>query len=241
LRELGDNRASFCVSPHFFKNLVRFELETPHDSRAINQNEGATLAAILIMHGRISWLLLPAIVGGFLLWLVHYTSRRVDKHETDRLSWRKGALGEYEVGAELERLSDAFFIFNDVNTRHGNFDHVVVGPTGLFAIETKNWNGLIGADASDELRKNGRDASSPHVRKFLRRSMVLRDQIVALTHSNGLYVRCVMVFPKAHIEAKFGDTGKVHCIGVDQLRDYIDNAKFSQKFTSSRIDELVER
>ncbi len=40
-------------------------------------------------------------------------------------------------------------------------------------------------------------------------------------------------------EAKFGDTGKVHCIGVDQLRDYIDNAKFSQKCTSSRIDELV--
>jgi hypothetical protein len=159
---LGDN-ASFCVSPHFFKNLVRFELETPHDSRAINQNEGATLAAILIMHGRISWLLLPAIVGGFLLWLVHYTSRRVDKHETDRLSWRKGALGEYEVGAELERLSDAFFIFNDVNTRHGNFDHVVVGPTGLFAIETKNWNGLIGADASDELRKNAR---MPQVRMF---------------------------------------------------------------------------
>ena len=115
--------------------------------------EGATLAAILIMHGRISWLLLPAIVGGFLLWLVHYASRRVDKHETDRLSWRKGALGEYEVGAELGRLSDAIFIFNDVNTRHGNFDHVVVGPTGLFAIETKNWNGLIGADASGELRK----------------------------------------------------------------------------------------
>ena len=47
-----------------------------------------------------------------------------------------------------------------------------------------------------------------------------------------------MVFPKAAIEAKFGDIGSsLH--GVDQLRDYIDNAKFSQKFSSSRIDKLA--
>ena len=56
-------------------------------------------------------------------------------HETDRLNWRKGALGEYEVGAELERLSDEFFIFSDLNTAGlGNFDHIVVGPTSLLSV-----------------------------------------------------------------------------------------------------------
>ena len=61
------------------------------------------------------------------------------------MTWRKGALGEYEVGAELERLPDDYLVFNDINTEEfGNFDHIVVGPKGIFAIETKNWSGLIG-------------------------------------------------------------------------------------------------
>src|SRR2546423_405888 len=48
-------------------------------------------------------LLLAVTIGLFLLWLAHYANRRVDEHETNRMTWRKGAVGEYEVGAELER------------------------------------------------------------------------------------------------------------------------------------------
>jgi hypothetical protein len=115
-------------------------------------------------------------------------------------------------------LSNKYVVFNDVNTKQGNFDHLVVGPTGLFAIETKNWRGVVNADANGGLKRNG--TSTVDVRSFIRRTMTLRDQIIALTHSNGLYVRAVMVFPKARVDARFGDTGKVHCIRFDQLRDY---------------------
>ena len=202
-------------------------------------SEGAIVATLLITRANIRWIPVPIVIGGLVLWLSNYARRRVVKHETDRLNWRKGAVGEYEVGTELERLSDDFFIFNDVNTKQGNFDHLVVGPTGLFAIETKNWNGLIEAYETGELKRNGKNMASDHVGKFLRRTMILKDQIVSLTRSNGLYIRSVMVFPKAHVEAKFGDTGKVYCMGLNQLRDYIDNAKFSQKLSSESIDELV--
>lgn len=200
---------------------------------------GVMMTFFLTTHRSLGWLFLPAVTAVLLWRIAHYANRRVEKHETKRLNWRKGALGEYEVGAELERLSNEFFIFHDVNTKKGNFDHVVVGPTGLFAIETKNWNGLIEADATGELKRNGKAVSSGHVGKFLRRTMMLRDQLVSLTQSSGLYVRSAMVFPNAHVAAKFGDTGHVHCMGLNRLRDYIDNAEFSQKFSRDNIDVLV--
>lgn len=200
---------------------------------------GGMTTFFLTTHGSRGWFFLPAGTAVLLWWIAHYANRRDDEHETKRLNWRKGALGEYEVGAALERLSDEFFIFHDVNSKKGNFDHVVVGPTGLFPIETKNWNGLIGADATGELKKNGQAASSGDVGKFLRRTMMLRDQVISLTHANGLYVRAAMVFPKAHVAAKFGDTRQVHCMALNQLRNYIDNANFSQKFSRDKVDMLV--
>jgi autonomous glycyl radical cofactor GrcA len=201
--------------------------------------EGVILTALVTNHVSGRWFLLPVIVGIFLWWLADYANRRVDKHETDRMSWRKGAVGEYEVGAELERLCDSYYLFNDVNTGRGNIDHIVVGPTGLFAIETKDWKGVIIADGRGELKVPGRFGAVSSVRKFLSRAMLLREQVVALKRSNDFFFRAVMVFTKARVEARFGETGKVHCIRLEQLRDYIDNPKFSQNLSRDRVSELV--
>ncbi|HZS18075.1 MAG TPA: nuclease-related domain-containing protein [Candidatus Udaeobacter sp.] len=200
--------------------------------------EGAVLTGVVLTRGGIAQLVLAFVIAFLLFWLLRHASQRINAHETERLNWRKGALGEYEVGAELERLSDDYAIFNNVNTAgFGNFDHIVVGPTGLFAIETKNWNGLISANGAGELTRNGKDSSTRHVHNFFHRVMMLREQIVALTHSNDAYIRAVMVFPKAHVEAQFGATRYVHCIALDRLHDYIGNEQFSQKLSRSDIDQ----
>ena len=66
-----------------------------------------------------------------------------------------GAIGEERVVRELMELPDSFVIFNDVRLNLGKsirwkkyneyvkscqIDHVVIGPSGIFLIETKNWN-----------------------------------------------------------------------------------------------------
>lgn len=58
-------------------------------------------------------------------------------------SWKKGAKGENLVAKSLNTLPKDYFVFNDVNLPNGrgNIDHVVVGPKGIFAIETKNLSG----------------------------------------------------------------------------------------------------
>ena|SRR5438093_10376943 len=52
--------------------------------------------------------------------------------------------GEERVAWELSYLSDEFLLLNDVMLpgSKGNLDHVVVGPTGVFIVETKNYSGM---------------------------------------------------------------------------------------------------
>ena len=66
-----------------------------------------------------------------------------------------GALGEHKVVKALENLSDEYFLINDfavsfspaIYNRQENdyiksvqIDHILIGPSGIFLIETKNWS-----------------------------------------------------------------------------------------------------
>lgn len=66
-----------------------------------------------------------------------------------------GAIGEYRALKELKKLPDSFSIINDFQKKFDSpiydrknddkifsiqIDHIVVGPTGIYLIETKNWS-----------------------------------------------------------------------------------------------------
>jgi hypothetical protein len=52
--------------------------------------------------------------------------------------YRIGSLGEQVVGRELDQLmAQGYRVFHDVEFEGWNIDHVVVGPRGVFAVETK--------------------------------------------------------------------------------------------------------
>lgn len=66
-----------------------------------------------------------------------------------------GALGEQKVVDELKKLPDDYILINDfscsfypaIYNRNGNdyiksiqIDHILISPSGVFLIETKNWN-----------------------------------------------------------------------------------------------------
>ena len=58
-------------------------------------------------------------------------------------SFYKGARGEEKVSEILKSLPDAYHVFNDFTVGRNHVDHVVAGPGGVFAIETKFWNGKV--------------------------------------------------------------------------------------------------
>lgn len=79
-------------------------------------------------------------------------------------AWRKGASGERQVGRVLDSLQSS-----GVSTLHdrklpgsaANVDHVVVGPSGVFTIETKSYTGRMTVRANGtQIWVSGRNRSS---------------------------------------------------------------------------------
>lgn len=56
----------------------------------------------------------------------------------------RGARGEEQVGALLEELDEqGWLVIHDATLGNGNVDHVLIGPPGVFTIETKSHPGPV--------------------------------------------------------------------------------------------------
>ena len=70
------------------------------------------------------------------------------------LTWVRGAVGERHTEMVLLELSDGWRIFHDVPDRRGNWDHIAIGPAGVFAIDTKSYTSPAIVE-NDMLRSGG--------------------------------------------------------------------------------------
>jgi Nuclease-related domain len=65
-------------------------------------------------------------------------------------TWQRGAAGERHTARLLRRLHrDGYVVFHDlaVPGSDANVDHLVIGPTGLFVIDSKQWTGSANQSA----------------------------------------------------------------------------------------------
>ncbi|MFD3868808.1 nuclease-related domain-containing protein [Streptomyces sp. NPDC058623] len=71
------------------------------------------------------------------------TLDRLLRRETEWDPWFKGLAGERIAGAELDRLrSRGWKVLHSIPlTRGGDIDHLLVGPGGVFTVNTKNFGG----------------------------------------------------------------------------------------------------
>lgn len=60
----------------------------------------------------------------------------------------KGARGEERVAHILECLPSSYHVFNDFNAMGTQVDHVVIGPNGVYSVETKCWGEEVSIEGS---------------------------------------------------------------------------------------------
>lgn len=71
---------------------------------------------------------------GLLLWI----GFKLNQLMTERNNCRLGIDAKASVGQELNQLMfNQFRVYHDVPAEHFNIDHVAVGPTGVYAVETR--------------------------------------------------------------------------------------------------------
>lgn len=187
------------------------------------------------IYSAISFAAVLVIIWGTSRWF----ERKAGELEKVRHRWRSGAVGEAIVAQVLTRLSNRYFVFHNLVTPFGDFDHLVVGPTGIYAIETKNWRGLVAADNVGELLLNGRGTGKPVIRNFLIRLMNLRTQVCQWTQRDDFF-QPVFVFTAARVEAKFGTTKNVHCLREEQLLEYVENTKSNHLLPRAAVVQITK-
>ncbi|WP_226036058.1 nuclease-related domain-containing protein [Aquibacillus saliphilus] len=74
----------------------------------------------------------------------------IPKKSNEQIATRKGEIGEYKIDIQLDQLPKDYRYLSDLLVRnpkaksgYSQIDHVVMTPYGIFAIETKNYQGTI--------------------------------------------------------------------------------------------------
>ena len=97
--------------------------------------------------------------------------------------WHRGAVGEEHVGKIIDGLcAQGWLAIHDAPTGRGNIDHILVGPAGLFTVETKSHRGRIDPDRIDDA--------------MLRQAYAESKAVERLT---GLAVEPLLVFSQAYL------------------------------------------
>jgi hypothetical protein len=165
--------------------------------------------------------------------------KKFEELENEKISFRKGAVGEAVIGGILEGFPDDYAVIHDLTTAFGNIDHFVIGPSGAYVIDTKNWKGTVSADGNGELLLNGKPTDKQEIRKLTRTIMDIQKKVHVLS-SLDPFVQGVLAFPSAFVEARWGTTGHVHCVRDDQLYDYIVENKRGKRLSRKEVDSISQ-
>ncbi|MEU4895697.1 nuclease-related domain-containing protein [Streptomyces sp. NPDC044780] len=112
---------------------------------------------------------------------------------SEAYGWRKGLTGERRVGAELERLTrKGWRVLHSIPLPRGvDIDHLLIGPGGVFSVNTKYHRGARVWVGDDSVKIGGQ--SYPYVRKSRAEA---RRASLALSRACGfaVEVRPVLAF-----------------------------------------------
>jgi hypothetical protein len=165
--------------------------------------------------------------------------------------YRRGYEGEKTVTKILtSTLGDEYSLINDVNIHdgYGNVDHVVLGPNGVFVIETKNFVGRIVCD--------GDEWSSQHTGKFnrlvhydlgspsrqVKRNAVRVKRIIesiGAFNSSEIWVEGILVFANKRVDLRINNP-TVPVLRASELPKFLTSRKAIKGFSAEEL-KLIGR
>lgn len=172
------------------------------------------------------------LLGAFLLFM-WWLYKKIDVVDA---RWGVGAKAEREVGRELEKLhKDGFHVFHDwLPEKRGNVDHFVVGPQGVFAIETKGWTGEITCEDGKILR-NGRPNLGKDPILQVKGAAADVSRLIAETRSFQTWVNPVLCFSRSDLRC-YGTVDGVEVTNVGSLRRVI--ASGPERYPLQRVRSI---
>jgi Nuclease-related domain len=140
----------------------------------------------------------------------------VDRHD-------RGAKGEEQVGALLDGLGErGWHVVHDANMGRGNVDHILIGPGGVFTVETKSNPGPV---------RVGRVHGS-----VLGQAQAQRKAIEAIV---GEHVEPLVVFSRAWVDRPLSRRKGVRVVPARMLLGYVDRQP--ERLSAEAVERAQER
>ena len=163
----------------------------------------------------------------WIIWSLMVGLRRVE-------SFYKGARGEEKVSGILESLPESYHVFNDFTVGRNHVDHVVAGPGGVFAIETKFWNGKVTVEDGHVLLDGQLPDRSP-LGQAVREATLVKNALVAAGWSGT--VTPVVAFASDSFAAHRANVKGTVIINANELRQSFDTDRVV--IPPAELDRLV--
>lgn len=135
----------------------------------------------------------------------------------------RGASAEEHVGGLLEQLpADEWCVIHDASFGRGNIDHILIGPAGLFTVETKSHPGPV---------RVGRVHGAT-----IRQAQAQRD---AIEHVMGMRVEPLLVFSRAWVDRPLARRKGVRVLPARVLIAHL--RKRNEVLSPEQVDRAHER
>lgn len=137
----------------------------------------------------------------------------------------RGATGEEQVGGLLDELEQGEWrVMHDVTLGRGNVDHILVGPAGVFTVETKSHPGPVRVG-----RVHGRTLSQAQAQRR------------AIESVTGVSVEPLIVFSRAWVDRPLARRKGVRVVPARMLVGYLTRRKATLSAEEiERVDELLD-
>ncbi|MDD3102115.1 MAG: nuclease-related domain-containing protein [Patescibacteria group bacterium] len=166
---------------------------------------GLIINPVLIKTGGIIGLILMTVP---LIILVNLGNKLDDfslKHNHISNQFYRGRWGEKDVLDELKKLPNEYTIFQDVQfpESRGNIDFVLIGPTGIFALEVKSHIGFVGYH-NDELTLNNWIFKEKNILKQAFSGAMQLHDYLKFKIGKDIFVNAALVFSHRLAKMRFG-------------------------------------
>jgi hypothetical protein len=156
--------------------------------------------------------------------------------------YSSGWEGEKQVAKLLTgKLNDDYYILNDLYLHNGggDIDHIVLGPNGVFVLETKNWSGRISCNGDKWQRAEKSNFSGSPSRQVKRNAAKIK-QIIENNQNLRLLdiqVEAIVVLTNNHAILHLNNS-TVPILGLPQVPNHIVAFRSSQSLSREQLEEI---